>query len=322
MSMKDFNYTNVLSFGSWLAINEARTYDNKGFSFEDIKKLQTFLVNTGFMNVTRPNGKPAIDGMFGSETMQSLAEYQKSQKLSNLGEIDDKTLKTMNLSFKKISNLDTGTVYEMPYGDAVEPGVSKLSRIIDGPNERGQIIEPSSAKVVFVEGFKRLTAEQWIEKGYKNFINLTFFEPDGTPTANFYSNGINLGAKLGTLGKYWPMMIIKPKLEIVDNANQAMFPQEAFSGSAVIVKNGQAIATRQQPNEASLGRRTAVGITNNNDIIVMVSTRSTVNGIGEKMQQAGARDAINMDGGGSPLFVREGKILISTGRALPTILAW
>jgi len=321
--MKKFGTERILSFGSWVATNEALTYDNKGFSFDEIKQVQTFLVNNGFMETIRPNGKPAVDGMFGPETKQSLIDYQKKQNISSIGNLDDVTLKSMNLNISNRGNLNTGTVYEMPYADSIQPGViDKLSKIVDGPNERGQIIDPSIAKVVFVQGFKRLTATQWLEKGYKNFINLTFFESDGTPTANFYSGGINLGAKTSTLGKYWPMMVIKPKLEIVRHGSDALLPQEAFSGSHIIVKNGVASQLKQDPGEASLGRRTAVGITANNDIIVMVSTRSDINGMGEKMQRAGAKDAINMDGGGSPLFVRDGKILISTGRPLPTILAW
>jgi hypothetical protein len=33
-------------------------------------------------------------------------------------------------------------------------------------------------------------------------------------------------------------------------------------------------------------------------------------------------EAINVDGGNSSMFVRDGQILLSTSRPIPTILAW
>lgn len=304
-------------------INEASTYNNRGFSFDDIMKIQTFLIGNGFMNNIRANGKPAIDGMFGPETKEALTNYQKSKGLESLGEITDETLKAMNLYIAKQKNMDPRFSADMPYRYSVEPGVhKKMSKVLDIGSDKIEIIDPSTVKIVFASGFKRFTASQWIEQGYKNFVNLTFFEPDGKPTANFYSAGINLGAKLESLGKYWPMMVLKPKLEVVERASYAIAPQEAFSGSDLIVKNGIVREKRQTPDEASLNRRTAVGITMDNDVIVMVTTKSDLAGMAAKMQRAGARDVINMDGGGSSLFVRDGRVIIPTSRAIPTILAW
>lgn len=313
----------ILSFKSWSSINEASTYNNRGFSFDDIMKIQTFLVGNGFMNNIRANGKPAIDGMFGAETKDALTNYQKSKGLESLGEITDETLKAMNLYITRQKSMDPRFSADMPYNNSVEPGIQrKMSKVLDMGIDKMEIIEPSTVRLVFASGFKRFTASQWIDQGYKNFINLTFFEPDGRPTANFYSAGINLGAKLDSLGKYWPMMTLKPKLEIFERGSYAVAPQEAFSGSDLIVKNGVIRDKRQSPDEASLNRRTAVGITNDNDVIVMVTTKSDLMGMAAKMQRAGARDVINMDGGGSSLFVRDGKIIVPTSRAIPTILAW
>lgn len=323
--MNEFNDISVLSFQSWMVLNEARTYDNRGFSFDDIKKVQAFLVNNGFMNNTRTNGKPAIDGMLGVETSKAMSDFQRSKGFPKIGDLNDQTLKSMGLDIvaRERNTVRSEIIHEMPYGEGIRYGVERnMSRIADVGGDRAQIIDPSIAKVVFAENFKRLTANQWIERGYKNFTNLTFFEANGTPTSNFYANGLNLGAKIGTFGKYWPMMVIKPKLEIVDTAASIVPPQEAFSGSQVILRDGNPVNFKQTPEEASMGRRTAVGITMNDDIIVMVSTRSSVKTMATKMQAIGARDVINMDGGGSPLFVRDGKMLISSARAIPTILAW
>jgi exopolysaccharide biosynthesis protein len=118
------------------------------------------------------------------------------------------------------------------------------------------------------------------------------------------------------------MMVTKPNLDIVERATDFISPEEAFSGSHIIVKDGVSQNINQSPKDSAIRPRTAVGITSNNDIIVMVSPRSDIESMGEKMQRAGAKDAINMDGGGSSFFVRDGQVLISTNRAVPTILAW
>lgn len=313
----------VLTFESWVLLNESSTYNNKGFSFDDIMKVQGFLVNNGFMNSVRENGKPAIDGLLGKETEQAIINYQNSKNLTALGELSEETLKSMGISIARVSSPSPAIINEMPYKDAIELGVEKeLSKIADSGEERIEIIDPTIAKVVFTSDFRRLTASEWIQQGYKNFINLTFFESNGKPTANFFSKGVNMGAKLETLGNYWPMMVIKPKLDIVDRATDVFNPEEAFSGSHIIVKDGVAQSIRQSPKDAAIRPRTAVGITPNDDIIVMVSPHSDIQSMGEKIQKAGAKEAINMDGGGSSLFVRDGQILISTNRALPTILAW
>lgn len=313
----------VLTFESWITLNESSTYNNKGFSFDDIMKVQSFLVSNNFMSNIRPNGKPSIDGMLGKETQQAIIAYQNSKNLTALGELTEETLKSMGISIAKSTNPSPAIINEMPYKDSIELGVEKeLSKIADSGEERIEIIDPSIAKVIFTSDFRRLTVSEWIQQGYKNFINLTFFESSGKPTANFFSKGINMGAKLETLGKYWPMMVIKPKLEIVDNVSDMMNPEEAFSGSHIIVKDGVAQSIRQSPKDAAIRPRTAVGITSNGDIIVCVSPRSDIQSMGVKIQRAGAKEAINMDGGGSSLFVRNGQILVSTNRAIPTILAW
>lgn len=316
MNMKELNRSRLMSFEDWSLTNEARTYDNRDFSFDEIKKVQSFLVNGGFMDNTRQNGKPSIDGMFGRETKDALTKYQRSKGFANMGEIDDQTLRSMNLP----TSSQRGGFSSM---QGISYGVDRnLSRIADVDGDRIQIIDPSIVRLGFLPGFKRLNASQWMERGFKNFINLTFFEPDGRPTANFYANGINLGAKLGSFGRSWPMMILKPNLAIVENVSMFSTPQEAFSGSHIILKDGNLTKPSSTFRDAAIERRTAVGITFNDDVIVMVSNRSDARGMATKMQAAGARDVISMDGGGSPLFVRDGKMLISTKRALPTILAW
>jgi exopolysaccharide biosynthesis protein len=207
--------------------------------------------------------------------------------------------------------------------DTIEYGVEqKLSIIKDNGGDRIEIIDPSIIKVVFESDFRRLSINEWIQKGYKNFINLTFFESTGKPTSNFFSNGINYGAKLDTLGKWWPSMITKPEIKIIDDIKEMPNPIEAFSGSHYLVKDGNINIQRQGPKESAYRPRTAVGITSNNEIIVMVTPSSDLIGFAKKLQSAGAYQAINLDGGGSSLFVRNGEALFSTSRPVPTILTW
>lgn len=303
----------VLLFESWLhqnRINES-SYDNQGFSEDNIKEIQSILVKSGFMNETRPNGKPSIDGKFGSESRESLIKYQQANGLLQSGSIDNDVLTKMNVSFLQKSK------------DTIQYGVEqKLSIVKDSGEDKIEIIDPSTIKVVFSPDFRRYTASEWISQGYKNFINLTFFESNGKPTANFFSNSINYGEKLSTLGKWWPMMITKPSIDIVGNISEMPNPIEAFSGSHYLVKDGIVNIQRQGPKESAMRPRTSVGMTSSGEIIVMVTPSSDLIGFAKKLQNAGAYNAINMDGGGSSLFVRNGEILIPTDRPVPTILTW
>ena len=308
---------NILLFESWLewvTLNES-SYDNQGFSESNIIEVQTYLFNNGYMNQIRQNGKTAIDGKFGLESKDSLIKLQQIKSLSPTGLIDSYTLASMNLSYllpsKEIKK------------DTIEYGVEqKLSIVKDNGSDRIEIIDPFAIKVVFDSDFKRLTIQEWIQKGYKNFINLTFFESNGSPTANFFSNSINYGAKLDTLGKWWPLMVTKPDIKIIGNINEIPNPVEAFSGSHYLVKEGFVNIKKQVPKDAAFRPRTAIGITSTNEIIVMVTPSSDIIGFANKLQSAGAHHAINLDGGGSSLFVRNGETLISTSRAIATILAW
>lgn len=308
---------NILLFESWLewvTLNES-SYDNQGFSESNIMEIQTYLVNNSFMNQVRTNGKPSVDGKFGSESKEALIKFQQSKNISPSGLIDASTISAMNLNFQ----LPTQVVKK----DTIEYGVEKkLSINKDNGEDRIEIIDPSAIKVVFESDFRRMTINEWIQRGYKNFINLTFFESNGKPTANFFSNGINYGAKLETLGKWWPVMITKPEIKILDNIKEMPNPVEAFSGSHYLVKDGNVSIQRQGPKESAFRPRTAVGITSNEEIIVMVTPSSDLIGFAKKLQSAGAYHAINLDGGGSSLFVRDGVTLVSTTRAVPTILAW
>lgn len=301
---------NVLLFESWLKMNES-SYDNQGYPENTIKDIQTFLVKNGFMNDILPNGKSSVDGKFGSESKSSLMKFQQSKNLSATGLLDNNILYLMNLNIQPTQK------------DTIEYGIQKkLSIVKDSGGDKIEIIDPRTIKVIYTPDFKRLNASEWIEKGYNNFINLTFFESNGRPTANFFSNGINYGEKLNTLGKWWPIMVTKPEIKIIDNLSEITNPIEAFSGSHYLVKDGSVNIQKQGPKESALRPRTSVGITKDGEIIVMVTPSSDLIGFAKKLQSAGAYDAINLDGGGSSLFVRDGQIIFPTSRPVPTILAW
>lgn len=322
----------ILSFSDWSQsyhINESN-YNNYGFSIDDIMKIQSFLVSNNFMSNIRLNGKPAIDGMFGEESKAALMKYQQSKGLPPTGALDNQTLSSFGLKpttrsgsptpLKDQKIPDTKTIPIIEPKD-IKPGVEKLSKVADRDGDYCQIIDPSSVKMIFEPNFSKYSASGWIQKGYNNFINLTYYEGNGRPTSNFYSNGVNLGAKLGELG-YWPFMMLKPKVQIIKRGKEAISPIEGFSGSSMVVIGGQAISKNMHPREAAVRQRTGVGITSSGDIMVYVTKRANVNTLGQKMQSAGAVDAINVDGGNSTMFVRDGQIFVATSRPIPTILAW
>ena len=198
----------------------------------------------------------------------------------------------------------------------------KPSIIKDSGGDLIEIIDPLAIKVDFDFNFRKRIISEWIDRGNKNFINLTFFERSGKPTANFFSKSINHGAKLDTLGKHWPMMVIKPELKIVDNISEDPYPIEAFSGSVSLVKNGVIQKHKQGNKDAELRPRTGIGTTLKNEIIIMVTPKSDIIGFANKLLNAGAYHAINLDGGSSSLFVRNGQTLFSTTSPVSTILTW
>lgn len=313
---------NVLLFESWdkyTSIHESKSYNNMGFTVDDIMKVQDFLVKNSFMNSIRTNGKPAIDGKFGEESRASLINFQKSKGLDSNGVIDSKTLSSMGLDI--IIPVMQPQEQTKPVAKEIKPGVQKLSKPADFGGDFIEIIDPTTIGIGFNPDFKPHNANEWIQKGYKNFINLTFFESNYKPTGNFYSNGVNLGEKLNKL-RYWPMMVLKPEIEIVERGDEATYPVEGFSGSDLLIKGGSIHDISGGPSEMALRPRTGVGITAKGDIIVCVTPKSNIKTLAEKMKSVGAVDAINMDGGGSSLFVRDGEIKFPTKRKVPTILYW
>ena len=309
---------NILLYESWMnKVNEGSSYNNMGFTFDDIMKVQDFLVKNAYMNSIRPNGKPAIDGKFGDETRESLINFQNSKGLEANGTIDSKTLSAMGLNII-VPLMQQSTSKPNP---DIKPGVEKLSEPADSGEDFIEIIDPSAIGVAFNPDFKPHNATEWIQKGYKNFINLTFFEPDYKPSGNFYSKGVNMGEKLNRLG-HWPMMILKPELKIVERGSEALYPVEAFSGSDLLIKNGSLFDISGGPSEMALRPRTGVGITAKGDVIAYVTPKSNLKGLAEKMKIAGAVYAISMDGGGSTIFVRNSEIEFPSRRRIPTILYW
>lgn len=314
-------YNNILRFHSWIgrdSINES-SYNNMGFTFDDIMKVQDFLVKNSFMNAIRTNGKPAVDGKFGKETRTSLINFQKSKGLESNGIVDSKTVSAMGL------NIIIPVMQTQGQPDSLDRGiktdVKKLSKSADFGEDFVEIINPSSVNIGFTSDFKPNNASEWIQKGYKNFINLTYYERNYKPTGNFYSNGVNLGEKL-TKFRHWPMMVLKPELEIVERGEEAMYPVEGFSGSDLLIKDGSIHDVNGGPSEMAMRPRTGVGITAKGDIITYVTPKANIKMLAEKMKASGAVNAICMDSGNSTFFVRDGQIEIATSRKVPTILYW
>ena len=314
-------YNNILPFESWIgrdSINES-SYNNMGFTFDDTMKVQDFLVKNSFMSAIRTNGKPAVDGKFGEESRTSLINFQKSKGLESNGTIDSKTVSAMGLS------IIIPVMQTQGQPDSLDKSITssekKLSKSADFGEDFIQIIDPTTVGIGFTSDFKPNNANEWILKGYKNFINLTYYERNYKPTGNFYSNGVNLGEKLNQF-RHWPMMILKPELEIVERAEEAMYTVEGFSGSDLLIKNGSIHDVNGGPSEMAMRPRTGVGITTKGDIIAYVTPKANIKMLAEKMKIAGAVNAVCVDSGNSTFFVRNGEVEIATSRKVPTILYW
>ena len=75
-------------------INEVSALSKYGSSGEEVKQIQTKLKNWGYY-------KGNIDGIFGSQTLQAVKDFQKKNGLTVDGIVGEKTLAALGISSSK-----------------------------------------------------------------------------------------------------------------------------------------------------------------------------------------------------------------------------
>jgi len=179
-----------------------------------------------------------------------------------------------------------------------------------------RVIDVSKVSVVISPDKNRLKINEWRSMGYKNFVNLSFWDSDGYPVGKLFINSVDVGRKKH---ESWPVLSLFPTLG--EYKGGAIVT--GFAGSNVLVKDGKELQQSNSDRAKASRPRTGVGVTRDRKVIVVISKSATMQEFASKCATAGADFAINMDGGGSTLFVEDGKTVFgSTRSSVPVILAW
>ena len=145
-------------------------------------------------------------------------------------------------------------------------------------------------------------------------VNGDFFAKDGTPQGIYYRNGTCLkGTMTDNVCTFFA--ITKNKKAIIGSYDEydsyKEDIQEAVGGRVRLMTNGNVLPQ----TSTALEPRTAIGVTDNNVVYILVADGRNFwysNGMryaemGAVMKALGAKDAINLDGGGSSTFIIRSK---------------
>jgi exopolysaccharide biosynthesis protein len=177
-----------------------------------------------------------------------------------------------------------------------------------------RILHPDSVKIAVSQTRKVVEIESWKARGHKNFVNLSFWGSRG-PVGSLYINSANIGfAK-----RSWPVFSLSPEIGQYKGGDIIT----GFSGSNILIENGE---IKKQPKTYFSKRkcpRTGVGLLPDGKLIVIVTTRANLNDFAKRFKENGAVFAVNVDGGSSSMFIENGEIIWSSKRsAVPVILSW
>ena len=145
-------------------------------------------------------------------------------------------------------------------------------------------------------------------------VNGDFFATDGTPQGIYYRNGVCLKNTM-TDNVCTFFAVTKGKKAVIgsydDYDTYKDEIQEAVGGRVRLMTNGNVLPQ----TSTALEPRTAIGVTDNNVVYILVADGRNFwysNGMryaemGAVMKALGAKDAINLDGGGSSTFIIRSK---------------
>ena len=145
-------------------------------------------------------------------------------------------------------------------------------------------------------------------------VNGDFFATDGTPQGIYYRNGVCLKNTM-TDNVCTFFAVTKGKKAVIGSYDEYDTYkdeiQEAVGGRVRLMTNGNL----HPKTSTALEPRTAIGVTDNNVVYILVADGRNFwysNGMryaemGAVMKALGAKDAINLDGGGSSMFIIRSK---------------
>ena len=145
-------------------------------------------------------------------------------------------------------------------------------------------------------------------------VNGDFFATDGTPQGIYYRNGVCLKNTM-TDNVCTFFAVTKGKKAVIGSYDEYDTYkdeiQEAVGGRVRLMTNGNVLPQ----TSTALEPRTAIGVTDNNVVYILVADGRNFwysNGMryaemGAVMKALGAKDAINLDGGGSSTFIIRSK---------------
>ena len=144
-------------------------------------------------------------------------------------------------------------------------------------------------------------------------VNADFFNMGtGEPTGVLVMNGKQVKADASALAQTWFAVTSDGKAHI----GTGTLPEntvEAVGGALRLIKDGEMVPSSSDSYYTTKQPRTAVGITADGDIVLVVadgrqspySSGYTYQELAEKMFQLGCVDAINLDGGGSTTYLAQ-----------------
>lgn len=145
-------------------------------------------------------------------------------------------------------------------------------------------------------------------------VNGDFFATDGTPQGIYYRNGVCLKNTM-TDNVCTFFAVTKGKKAVIGSYDEYDIYKdeilEAVGGRVRLMTNGNVLPQ----TSTALEPRTAIGVTDNNVVYILVADGRNFwysNGMryaemGAVMKALGAKDAINLDGGGSSTFIIRSK---------------
>ena len=221
--------------------------------------------------------------------------------------------------------------------------------ITDGSNYQYVKVYSSNIKIAIgtVNGnkFSKFNADDWGKK-YKNFANLTYYEPSGKASGIFVINGrtnddtgksyyVSQSETRALSFSNWPAVVITKNntVNIIEGTSTKTVEQQvldnlsnikyAFAASHILMRKGGSLKPGK-PGDS--GRpKTSIGINNNNFIIAVTKggNNQTWNTWGDTLRKIDSNAIwLQMDCGGSSMLTVNGIKKIQQNRAIPTIINW
>jgi len=177
-----------------------------------------------------------------------------------------------------------------------------------------RVLDPMGVRVSFSPTRKVSEIETWLMRGHRSFVNLSFWGSRG-PVGTLRIDGTDHGH--GKKG--WPILSIEPFIGEYRGGPM----RTGFAGSNVLVRGGKPIRQKRSFFSRRRCPRTGIGVDSCGMLVVVVTTGATLDQFSRIMSEKGAVFAINVDGGGSTMFIENGETLWKSRRsAVPVILSW